>query len=261
VNTHILFSYLNSNKKLSYKTIHSSACLFCNRLLCLTDNTTSTALCIRRNRHTNICKSFSFSTNSFFSLFFISIFYRNCCMILKQQHIGLFNRCILLFKRCLLTTKTNIFTTKSCLSTTKRYIIWYKRCFFLFKRCLPTTKPNIFTTKTCLSTTKRYIIWYKRCFLLFKRCLPTTKPNIFTTKSCLSTTKRYIIWYKRCFFSFKRCLSTTDSYLTNKQPYSFSTPLQRRLSNRLTIPRYNKTNEQPIIFHITNSLQFSLFSF
>ena len=226
MNTHILFSYLNSNKKLSYKTIHSSACLFCNRLLCLTDNTTSTALCIRRNRHTNICKSFSFSTNSFFSLFFISIFYRNCCMILKQQHIGLFNRCILLFKRCLLTTKTNIFTTKSCLSTTKRYIIWYKRCFFLFKRCLP-----------------------------------TTKPNIFTTKSCLSTTKRYIIWYKRCFFSFKRCLSTTDSYLTNKQPYSFSTPLQRRLSNRLTIPRYNKTNEQPIIFHITNSLQFSLFSF
>ena len=261
VNTYKQPSDINSNKRLSCRTIHSIACLFCNRFYSLLHNAPSTALCILgggafqpTERPTNKRKRFPFSTKIFFSLFYIPILYRTYCMMLKLQHTSLLNRCILLFKRCLSTTKTNIFTTKTCLSATKRYIIWYKRCFFLFKRCLSTTKTNIFTTKTCLSATKRYIIWYKRCFFLFKRCLSTTKTNIFTTKSCLSTTKRYIIWYKRC-------LSATHSYPTYRQSYSYSSPLQRRLNNRLTKLRSNITNEQPIINHITNSLQFSLFSF
>jgi len=331
VNTYKQPSDINSNKRLSCRTIHSIACLFCNRFYSLLHNAPSTALCILgggafqpTERPTNKRKRFPFSTKIFFSLFYIPILYRTYCMMLKLQHTSLLNRCILLFKRCLSTTKTNIFTTKTCLSATKRYIIWYKRCFFLFKRCLSTTKTNIFTTKTCLSATKRYIIWYKRCFFLFKRCLSTTKTNIFTTKTCLSATKRYIIWYKRCFFLFKRCLSTTKtnifttktclsatkryiiwykrcfflfkrclsttktnifttksclsttkryiiwykrclsathSYPTYRQSYSYSSPLQRRLNNRLTKLRSNITNEQPIINHITNSLQFSLFSF
>ena len=226
VNTYKQPSDINSNKRLSCRTIHSIACLFCNRFYSLLHNAPSTALCILgggafqpTERPTNKRKRFPFSTKIFFSLFYIPILYRTYCMMLKLQHTSLLNRCILLFKRCLSTTKTNIFTTKTCLSATKRYIIWYKRCFFLFKRCLSTTKTNIFTTKSCLSTTKRYIIWYKRC------------------------------------------LSATHSYPTYRQSYSYSSPLQRRLNNRLTKLRSNITNEQPIINHITNSLQFSLFSF
>jgi hypothetical protein len=301
VNTFKQFRDLNSNNKLSFRTIHSIACLFCNRLFSLSYNTTSTALCILgggafqpTEPTTNKRKRFPFSTKIFFSLFFISILYRTCCMMLKQQHTGLFNTTILLFERCLSTIKPNIFTTKLCLSTTKRYIIWYKRCFFLFKRCLPTTKPNIFTTKPCLSTIKRYIIWYKGCFFLFKRHLSTTKPNIFIMKPCLWATKRYIIWFEGYFFLFKRfnfaqpekgassqTLRPSDTSLIGRnlrvtrllQSLSFGegfrerslkrlnlNDIERMLSNRLTMPQNNKTNEQPIINHITNSLQFSLSS-
>ena len=191
VNTYKQPSDINSNKRLSCRTIHSIACLFCNRFYSLLHNAPSTALCILgggafqpTERPTNKRKRFPFSTKIFFSLFYIPILYRTYCMMLKLQHTSLLNRCILLFKRCLSTTKTNIFTTKSCLSTTKRYIIWYKRC-----------------------------------------------------------------------------LSATHSYPTYRQSYSYSSPLQRRLNNRLTKLRSNITNEQPIINHITNSLQFSLFSF